>query len=166
MIILFFFFFCGRPGENFFCHPHFRKQEYYFFCLVLSVLYLLLLLPSFRHKLILYSMSSSLREIRNQRKKSGAEFFFHFSYISFTFRIYHSLFGGSLLSPITEFFGGIVFKFSNPTWSPNQMLLFTLFSETTSTGATCMFSSFHLCLTSLLRSTYFLRLSFFLLVDR
>ena len=25
------FFFCGRPGENFFRHPHFRKQEYYYF---------------------------------------------------------------------------------------------------------------------------------------
>ena len=23
--------FCGRPGEDFFRHPHFRKQEYYFF---------------------------------------------------------------------------------------------------------------------------------------
>ena len=25
------FFFCGRPGEHFFRHLHFRKQEYYFF---------------------------------------------------------------------------------------------------------------------------------------
>ena len=23
--------FCGRPGEYLFRHPHFRKQEYYFF---------------------------------------------------------------------------------------------------------------------------------------
>ena len=30
LIIFFFFFFCGHPGENFFRHLHFRKQEYYF----------------------------------------------------------------------------------------------------------------------------------------
>ena len=24
-------FFCGRPSEDCFRHPHFRKQEYYFF---------------------------------------------------------------------------------------------------------------------------------------
>ena len=22
---------CGRPGEDFSCHPHFRKQEYFSF---------------------------------------------------------------------------------------------------------------------------------------
>ena len=22
--------FCGRPGQDFFCHPHFRKQGYIF----------------------------------------------------------------------------------------------------------------------------------------
>ena len=30
LIIFFFFFFCGHPGEDFFRHLHFRKQEYYF----------------------------------------------------------------------------------------------------------------------------------------
>ena len=29
-LIIFFFFFCGHPGVNFFRHLHFRKQEYYF----------------------------------------------------------------------------------------------------------------------------------------
>ena len=29
-LIIFFFFFCGHPGEDFFRHLHFRKQEYYF----------------------------------------------------------------------------------------------------------------------------------------
>ena len=24
--------FCGRPGEEFFRHPHFRRQEYFFVC--------------------------------------------------------------------------------------------------------------------------------------
>ena len=28
--LIFFFFFCGHPGEDFFRHLHFRKQEYYF----------------------------------------------------------------------------------------------------------------------------------------
>ena len=29
-LIIFLFFFCGHPGEDFFRHLHFRKQEYYF----------------------------------------------------------------------------------------------------------------------------------------
>ena len=36
-IKLIIFFFYGHPGEDFFRHPHFRKQEYYFFWTSLNI---------------------------------------------------------------------------------------------------------------------------------
>ena len=31
--------FCGTPGGDIFCHSHFRKQEYYFFCIGKNVIF-------------------------------------------------------------------------------------------------------------------------------